>query len=155
MLKADTTEFLRWLVSKRTPNLMPLIAKSRDKWLSGEEKKQLISIVREELSEEGVDQSNQPTRYGKKLLQVVRELEHAPRLTHAEMSLLEQLVSERAPHLTSLVATIGHEQLGPDERERLRRVVSEEFMEKGLQDDHEPTSYGRQLDDLIGALGRV
>ncbi len=76
-------------------------------------------------------------------------------LNAQEMSLLREVVARRAPQMLSLLEVIGRRLLTETEREELREVVLDEFLEVGLRKDYEPNTYGLQLSEMIERLGDV
>lgn len=66
---------------------------------------------------------------------------------------LTELVGRRSPIDLAIVAAINARELSADERERLREIVADEFVEYGLGPDDEPNSRGLLLDDIIAWLG--
>jgi hypothetical protein len=69
-----------------------------------------------------------------------------------ERELLHKVVSYRASDLLPLVEVIGKRSLTQDEREQLRGALAFELSALGLDQEDEPTQYGRELDALIGQL---
>lgn len=69
------------------------------------------------------------------------------------MRVLTELVGRRSPIDLAIVAAIKARELSADERERLREIVADEFVEYGLGPDDEPNSRGLLLDDIIAWLG--
>ena len=67
--------------------------------------------------------------------------------------LLHEVLLKRAPHLLPGMHRLGLEPLTDSDRDELRGVVLEEFLENGLRPDDEPTPYGVRLDDVIAWLG--
>ncbi len=76
-------------------------------------------------------------------------------LNAQEMGLLREVVARRAPQMLSLLEVIGRRLLTEEEREELREVVLDEFLEVGLRRDYEPNAYGLQLSEMIECLGDV
>jgi hypothetical protein len=74
-------------------------------------------------------------------------------LTRAEADLLRELVSRRSPSTLTLVDALATRGLTHDEREELRHVVMDDFLEQGLGEDDEPNAYGHRMERLIDALG--
>ncbi len=73
-----------------------------------------------------------------------------------EMDLLQEVVARRAPQMLSSLEVIGRRLLTEEEREALRLVVLDEYLEAGLRrDSYEPNSYGLRLSELIERLGDV
>lgn len=66
--------------------------------------------------------------------------------------LLREAVKKRNPRLLNLVEELDDIDLTNVERDELRDVVADEFMETGLQDDDQPNRRGLLLEDLIGKL---
>ena len=69
-----------------------------------------------------------------------------------ERDLLRSTILKRRPDLLGLVESLGKAPLAADQRESLRHVLLEEFLERGLAGRDEPNDLGRRLDDLIGHL---
>lgn len=69
-----------------------------------------------------------------------------------ERQLLARVVGSREPALVAFVQKLGQEPLKEEEREELRSVLADELCDRGLDDDDEPTVYGKALDDIIGKL---
>lgn len=69
-----------------------------------------------------------------------------------ERTLLERVLRSREPSLVPLLDRLGRLSLTEEEREDLRSVLADELCERGLDEEDEPTSYGRALDDVIGKL---
>jgi hypothetical protein len=69
-----------------------------------------------------------------------------------ERTLLERVIRSREPSLVPLLDRLGRLSLTEEEREDLRSVLADELCERGLDEEDEPTSYGRALDDVIGKL---
>ena len=69
------------------------------------------------------------------------------------MRILRAVVTQRAPQHLVLVDALMDRPLTPEERELLREVVADEFIESGLGPDDEPNDRGLLLDDLIAWLG--
>jgi hypothetical protein len=57
--------------------------------------------------------------------------------------------------LLGLVDSLGKTPLTGEQRESLRNVLLDEFLEHGLESNDEPNELGRRLDDLIGPLGSL
>jgi hypothetical protein len=75
------------------------------------------------------------------------------RLNRAEHARLAQIVERGEPPAMSLLPLLEQRQLTEDERERLRGIVADELVERGLDDEDEPNTYGLELERLIDALG--
>jgi hypothetical protein len=69
-----------------------------------------------------------------------------------ERQLLVKIVTARDPALTAVVRKLDREPLSEKEREGLRSILADELCDRGLDDDDEPTSYGKALDGIIGKL---
>lgn len=69
-----------------------------------------------------------------------------------ERQLLARVVGSREPVLIALVQKLEQEPLKEEEREELRSALADELCDRGLDDDDEPTVYGKALDDIIGKL---
>jgi hypothetical protein len=78
-----------------------------------------------------------------------------PSLNPEQQRLLLQAVQKRDPSLLPLVHRVGQELIDANEREALRDVLADEFVQFGLAAGDEPNEYGLALDELIGALERV
>lgn len=74
------------------------------------------------------------------------------KLSLNERTLLQRVIRSREPSLAPLLDGLGSFALTDVERENLRSVLADELGERGLDDDDEPTSYGRALDGVIGKL---
>lgn len=74
------------------------------------------------------------------------------RLKAGEFDLLSKVIWQRNPSLMPLVHSLGKAPLTQEEREQLRDVLADEFVEHGLQPDDEPNEWGVKVDDLIGRL---
>lgn len=73
-------------------------------------------------------------------------------LTQRDRELLESVVQRRSPELQPLLSFLGQRRLTRSEREGLRGALADELVATGLDDEDEPTTYGLELDDLIGRL---
>jgi hypothetical protein len=71
-----------------------------------------------------------------------------------KLQILREIVSRRAPGLTGLLTHVGAAPLTADQRDQLRSVLADEFVERGLREDDEPNAYGLQVEDLIDLVGR-
>lgn len=69
-----------------------------------------------------------------------------------DRALLRRVVHARDTRLIPLLAKVGNQRLTVQEREALRGVLADELTAVGLDEDDEPTDYGRELDELIGRL---
>jgi hypothetical protein len=69
--------------------------------------------------------------------------------------LLAEVISKRRPDLLNLPDTASKVRMTEEQLEELRKVVLDEFLEAGLQDDDKPNKRGLLLDDLIARLGHV
>lgn len=69
--------------------------------------------------------------------------------------LLAEIIARRRPDLLGLLDSPSDTGLTEEQREDLREVVLDEFIETGLKDDDEPNRRGLLLDDLIARLGHV
>jgi hypothetical protein len=76
-------------------------------------------------------------------------------LNAAEKLKIADIVSRREPRLLPLLEVLEARGLTIDERESLREVIADEFLEKGLRGDDEPNQYGYLLERLIDRLGHV
>ena len=74
-------------------------------------------------------------------------------MTPAEYDLLREIISRRDGSALTLLDALWERRMTEDERERLRGLVADELVERGLEDDDEPTGYGLQLERLVDALG--
>ena len=72
-----------------------------------------------------------------------------------ELTLLRSIVGSRRPDLLPIVDLIGSIPLSTEQREHLRRTVSEEFIQTGTGANDEPNAQGLLLEDLIDSLGHV
>lgn len=78
---------------------------------------------------------------------------HAPfKITERDHELLAAAVQRWSPELDSLLPLLGRQRLTVTQREQLRGVLAKELVRDGLDQDDEPTTYGLELDDLIGRL---
>ncbi|HLA18921.1 MAG TPA: hypothetical protein VJ253_06315 [Dehalococcoidia bacterium] len=71
------------------------------------------------------------------------------------MTLLRDVIERRNPELSGLLDRLGVVRLTTEEREALRYALADELCESGLGPDDEHNEFGLELDDLIGALGRM
>jgi hypothetical protein len=78
-----------------------------------------------------------------------------PELNPRQRQLLEDLVMEHEPTLKPTIYNLYNSTIDANEFHRLEDVVTRVFMEHGLKDDDEPNAFGRQLDELIGALSQL
>jgi MFS family permease len=62
------------------------------------------------------------------------------------------VVTARDPALAAVVRKLDREPLSEKEREGLRSILADELCDRGLDDDDEPTSYGKALDGILGKL---
>jgi hypothetical protein len=69
-----------------------------------------------------------------------------------ERQLLVKIVTARDPALAAVVRKLDREPLSEKEREGLRSILADELCDRGLDDDDEPTSYGKALDGILGKL---
>ena len=69
-----------------------------------------------------------------------------------QLQLLYDVVAKRRPELLPLAHKVGYEKLTKEQLEMLQDVVSEEFIQEGLQEDWEPNARGILVDDLLGLL---
>ena len=76
------------------------------------------------------------------------------RLSESERRLLQEIIARRIPHAVTLVERVGLHPLTIQERETLREALAGEFIDTGLAADDEPNERGREIDQLIGRLGR-
>ncbi|MGH9908104.1 MAG: hypothetical protein ACRD8U_21240 [Pyrinomonadaceae bacterium] len=65
--------------------------------------------------------------------------------------LLTEVISKRAPHLLGLLAQ-PHGSLTDSQRDELREIVADEFVETGLRENDEPNKRGLLLEEIIGRL---
>ena len=68
------------------------------------------------------------------------------RLSRTEADLLREVVSRRSPTSLPLLDALADRRLSEDEREELRHIVMDDFVERGLRDDDEPNE-GRRSGD--------
>jgi len=72
-----------------------------------------------------------------------------------ELVVLRRVVEKRDPALLTRLDSLADCPLTDDERESLRDLVADEFTERGLRNDDEPTAYGLVLESIIDWLGHV
>ena len=71
-----------------------------------------------------------------------------------ELVALREVISRRRPELLPILEPIEKgDRLREADRELLREVIAEEFVETGLDPDDEPTSRGLMLEGIIDWLG--
>lgn len=76
-------------------------------------------------------------------------------LNGRELELLREAVLLRAPQLAPLIDMVGRESLSPEDRRALQGVVADELAASRLDSQDNHTERGIELDDLIGAIGRL
>jgi len=74
------------------------------------------------------------------------------RLNRAQARLLNDVLASRAPELLWVITDEQLVELNAKERDDIRAAIAAELVSSGLAEDSEPTSHGRALDDLIGAM---
>jgi hypothetical protein len=74
-------------------------------------------------------------------------------LSRTETDRLREVVSSRSPPSLWLLDALLERPLTHDEREELRHIVMDDFLERGLGEDDEPNAYGHQMERLIDVLG--
>jgi hypothetical protein len=74
-------------------------------------------------------------------------------LSRTEADLLREVISRRSPTSLPRLDALAERRLSDDEREELRQIVMDDFVERGLGEDDEPNAYGHQMERLIDALG--
>ena len=70
------------------------------------------------------------------------------------MNLLKRCVIKYNPLLLSAIEDPIKDDYTSDFYNKLRDIVGEEFIQKGLLENDEPNEYGLVLEDLIDELGR-
>jgi hypothetical protein len=70
-----------------------------------------------------------------------------------EKKILRELLLKHNPSFLPLLDSIGEEALTIEQRESLREVILDEFLETGIEEDDEPNERGRMLEQLIDRLG--
>lgn len=70
-----------------------------------------------------------------------------------EQNILKELILKRNPSLLQVLDSIGKESLTIDQRESLRDLILDEFLETGIEEDDEPNDRGHILEQLIDRLG--
>ncbi|HVT14968.1 MAG TPA: hypothetical protein VHQ90_02155 [Thermoanaerobaculia bacterium] len=89
-------------------------------------------------------------------MEKVDQLLKLPRgLKPEQLGMLQTIVWQRRPHLTSLVDSLSRVHPSTDQIDELREALLEEFLERGLDENHEPNKFGLAIDDLIGSLGNL
>jgi hypothetical protein len=83
------------------------------------------------------------------------EIQEEDQLSVRERRLLHEIIRRRSPELLPQLDFIGIRVQRPSERERVRSSLIDEFTEFGIQKNGEPNEYGRDVDNLIGRLGRI
>ena len=74
------------------------------------------------------------------------------KLTSEEKELLQQIVSQRNPHLLYIVESLDAHHLNKSDRLKLQMTLLEEMLERGLEGGNEPNKLGRAIDSIIGRL---
>jgi hypothetical protein len=69
-------------------------------------------------------------------------------------TLIEEIVSSRAPEKARLISIAREAALTEEQRESLRGVLSDELADTGLGPDDEPNERGRLIEAAIDWLGR-
>lgn len=69
--------------------------------------------------------------------------------------LLREVIWKRRPELTGALGSLQDVKLTEYQREDLRQMLTDEFIETGLCDDDEPNARGLLLEELIDRLGRL
>jgi len=73
-------------------------------------------------------------------------------LSATEAELLREVVARRSAAVLPLLDALEERQLTHDEREKLRQLVIDDFLERGLGRDDEPNQYGHRMERLVDAL---
>jgi hypothetical protein len=74
-------------------------------------------------------------------------------MNNANIDLLYAVVMRRKSEYADLLNQLGIIPLSDKQRELLRDVISDEFIEYGLREDDEPNEKGLELELLIDLLG--
>lgn len=74
------------------------------------------------------------------------------KFTQDELVEIEGILQMRSSRDIHIFKEIKSRILKEEEREAIRSVLLEEFLEKGLSQDDEPNKYGKKIDDYIGRL---
>ncbi len=72
-----------------------------------------------------------------------------------EKALLREVLLRRSPSLAYLVDSLSVVPLTLEQREEMRLTLADEMLDVGLEENGEPNKLGRNLDDLIGLLGKL
>ena len=64
-------------------------------------------------------------------------------------TLLGEVLRKRDPSMMTLVASSQHVELTDEQRDELRQILTDEFIETGLREDDEPNERGLLLEELI------
>lgn len=67
--------------------------------------------------------------------------------------ILRDVITNRRPELAN--ALDSSEQLTPLERETMRQAIADELTATGLQEDDEPNTRGRLLEEIIDRIGHL
>jgi hypothetical protein len=71
-------------------------------------------------------------------------------LNDKEKALLVHCLKSHAPNLLSQIEHL--DEAGVDGINEMRSAITDEFVQKGLETNDEPSKYGLELEDLIGRL---
>jgi hypothetical protein len=77
------------------------------------------------------------------------------RLHESDLITLRRVVIRREPSLVGVVESLQHRSLTDGERERLREVLVDEFMEAGIGENDEPNAQGLAIEDLIDKVNHL
>jgi hypothetical protein len=69
-----------------------------------------------------------------------------------DQKLLREVIWRRQPLLIPIIDAMGEAPLKEEDREMIRNVLADEFIETGLSGDDEPNERGIRLDNIIGLL---
>ena len=73
-------------------------------------------------------------------------------LNNEERNILIDVISRRQSSYLQLVESIGEAALSEEQKEKIQQALLDEMYEKGLEQNDEPNSYGKQLDSIIGKI---
>lgn len=72
-----------------------------------------------------------------------------------EENIIRELLLQHKPSLLPILNSIGKEALTVEQRESLREVILDEFLQTGTEEDDEPNERGLMLEQLIDKLGHL
>jgi hypothetical protein len=75
------------------------------------------------------------------------------KLEDKNLKLLAEIIQRRQPELLYVLRQLGEIPLTQEQRESLRQALAAELCETGLDESDEPSSRGREIENLIDRLG--